>query len=259
MQRQSQQRQEQNQQQAAAAVVDGRAPAAAQAPASSSGRARRTGHAREAENSADSELMKEQFSRNTLFFGDKGQAKVRGSFVVVIGLGGVGSHAAHMLARSGVERLRLVDFDNVTLSSLNRHAVATRDDVGRSKVAVCAERFGDFAPRCQVEVVPCLFNAELADELLAGSPDFVIDAIDDVPTKADLLQACERLGLRAVSCLGAGAKSDPTKLLIGDLSDAMRDPLASKLRYILRQRLKRTMGKGVCLCTCERASDVLLR
>jgi len=191
---------------------------------------------------ADSELMREQFSRNTLFFGEEGQAGVRGAFVIVVGLGGVGSHAAHMLARSGVERLRLIDFDNVTLSSLNRHAVAIRADVGRPKVTACAEHFRAFAPRCRVEAVAQLFKAELADELLAGAPAYVVDAIDDVPTKADLLEACARLGLRAVSCLGAGAKADPTRILIGGLSDAMRDPLAAKLRYILRYRLKRKLG-----------------
>ena len=78
--------------------------------------------------------MEEQLSRNTLFFGQRGQGQLKDAFVVVVGLGGVGSHCAHMLARSGVGRLRLVDFDQVSLSSLNRHAVATHADVGRPKV-----------------------------------------------------------------------------------------------------------------------------
>ena len=89
---------------------------------------------------ADQELMKEQLSRNTLFFGERGQQKLAGAFVVVVGLGGVGSHCAHMLARSGIGRLRLVDFDQVSLSSLNRHAVATHADVGRPKASSLARQ-----------------------------------------------------------------------------------------------------------------------
>jgi hypothetical protein len=87
--------------------------------------------AKSAQQRKDDVLITEQLSRNTMFYGEENQQNVANAFVIVVGLGGVGSHAAHMLARSGVGKLRLVDFDQVTLSSLNRHAVATRDDVGR--------------------------------------------------------------------------------------------------------------------------------
>jgi len=171
-----------------------------------------------------------------MFYGEANQKQVESAFVIVVGLGGVGSHAAHMLARSGVGRLRLVDFDQVTLSSLNRHAVATRDDVGRPKVTVCKERFADFNPVCDVEAVPSMFTAADADALLAGNPTYVVDCIDDISTKADLLQACQRLKLPVISALGAGGKVDPTRILIGHLADAVKDPLACKLRYELRIR-----------------------
>lgn len=118
------------------------------------------------------ELLDEQLSRIASFFGPEGLAAVRGAFVVVVGVGGVGSHAAHMLARSGVGRLRLVDFDNVTLSSLNRHAVATRADVGTPKVAAMRRHLQQIVPDCQVEALPVMFEASCADELLEGAAGF---------------------------------------------------------------------------------------
>eukprot|EP00035_Acanthoeca_spectabilis_P007954 m.146656 g.146656 ORF g.146656 m.146656 type:complete len:488 (-) comp14154_c1_seq1:51-1514(-) len=171
-----------------------------------------------------------------LFFGPEGQRRIREAFVVVVGLGGVGSHAAHMLARAGVGRLRLIDFDNVTLSSLNRHAVATRADVGRPKVRVCATHFAGIAPFCAVEALDVMFEAAATERLLDGQPLFVVDAIDDVKTKADLLEGCTARGIPVISALGAGSKVDPTRIIIGDLMDTVNDPLALKLRWELRTR-----------------------
>lgn len=117
---------------------------------------------------AEKELNAEQLSRIHAFFGEKGFKDITGAFVVVVGLGGVGSHAAHMLARSGVGKLRLIDFDNVTLSSLNRHAVATRADVGTAKVAAMKKHLREIVPQCEVEDVALMFEADSADELLSG-------------------------------------------------------------------------------------------
>ncbi|KAL3903325.1 MAG: hypothetical protein SGPRY_011724, partial [Prymnesium sp.] len=111
--------------------------------------------------------------------------------VVVVGLGGVGSHAAQLLLRGGARRLRLVDFDQVTLSSLNRHATATRRDVGTSKAVALRDQLLRVDPEAEVEACTQLFSAEFAESLLAGSPALVIDAIDDLTTKAELLQACK--------------------------------------------------------------------
>lgn len=117
---------------------------------------------------AERELNAEQLSRIHAFFGEKGFKDIADAFVVVVGLGGVGSHAAHMLARSGVGKLRLIDFDNVTLSSLNRHAVATRADVGTAKVAAMKKHLREIVPQCEVEDVALMFEANSADELLSG-------------------------------------------------------------------------------------------
>lgn len=117
----------------------------------------------------EQELAEEQLSRIKSFFGEDGLAAIRGAFVVVVGVGGVGSHAAHLLARSGVGKLRLVDFDNVTLSSLNRHAVATRADVGTPKVTAMKRHLQQTVPGCEIEDLPVMFAADCADELLEGA------------------------------------------------------------------------------------------
>jgi tRNA A37 threonylcarbamoyladenosine dehydratase len=153
----------------------------------------------------------------------------------VVGLGGVGSHAANMLVRSGVTHIRLVDFDQVTLSSLNRHAMATLPDVGTPKVEAMRKYFEKLIPWCKVEAIPQMFKAESAAELLSGNPDYVLDCIDDVSTKAELIAYCVKNNIPVITSTGAGAKADPTKLRIGRLSDCIKDPLAAKIKWKLKK------------------------
>lgn len=186
-------------------------------------------------------LRQEQLSRHVLYFGTEGMKKLGNSRVIVVGLGGVGSHAAHMLARAGVSHLRIIDFDQVTLSSLNRHACATLQHVGTPK-ATCLQHFlQQICPdpeQLHVEAIVQMYTAdEQGKALLDGDWDVVIDAIDDVPTKAALLAHCVERGIRVISCMGAGGKSDVTRLHISDLRTASRDPLASKLRQSLKRAL----------------------
>lgn len=114
-------------------------------------------------------IEEEVFSRVQSFFGEDAFRRLRGSFVVVVGIGGVGSHAIHMLVRSGVKRIRIIDFDQVSLSSLNRHAVATMADVGHSKAAVMRDRLLEIVPDAEIEAIESLFCFEEADRLLAGA------------------------------------------------------------------------------------------
>ena len=191
-------------------------------------------------------LREEQLSRSRAFFAaitGRGKssrstsgpiAGIETAFVVVVGVGGVGSHAAAALARSGVARLRLIDYDFVSLSSLNRHATACRSDVGTPKTLALASALKRIVPWCEIECVQRVFNANAAAELLAGSPDYILDCIDDVDTKAALLVACAQRGLRVVSSLGAGGRADPTRIHVGDLGDVTADPLATALRKALR-------------------------
>ncbi|KAI0372425.1 ubiquitin-protein ligase molybdopterin-converting factor [Pilatotrama ljubarskyi] len=181
----------------------------------------------------DEELIREQLARNYAFFGEEGMAKIRKSSVVVVGCGGVGSWAAVMLARSGISKIRLVDFDQVTLSSLNRHATATLSDVGTPKVK-CIERVLKQISRV-VEVEACIdiWRKESGGDLLAGA-DWVIDAIDNITTKVDLLKYCHENNIKVFSSMGSGAKCDPTRVQISDISLTLYDPLARSVRRRLR-------------------------
>lgn len=193
------------------------------------------------------EVLEEHFTRNIQFFGRDGQHHVASAFVVIVGLGGVGSHAAALLLRSGVSRLRLIDFDQVSLSSLNRHAVATRSDVGLPKATVLERHFKAIVPEAQVDAVVAMYTEEAEEQLLAGRPDYVIDAIDNIDTKVALLAACKKRGIRVVSCAGAGAKADPTRIRITDVSQSSADPLARSVRHKLRKRHGITAGIDVVL------------
>ncbi|WFD20547.1 hypothetical protein MCAP1_002794 [Malassezia caprae] len=182
----------------------------------------------------DESLVREQLSRNYAFFGEEGMQHVRESFVIVVGAGGVGSWAALMLLRAGVGRLRLIDFDQVSLSSLNRHACATLADVGRPKVVCCQQFFAKIAPWAHVEACVRLFRAEDADELLHGHPTYIVDAIDNLDTKVELLKYCAEHNLRVFASMGAGAKADPSRIQISDISTTAEDPLARVVRRELR-------------------------
>ncbi|KAL3151503.1 hypothetical protein ABBQ38_012502 [Trebouxia sp. C0009 RCD-2024] len=181
------------------------------------------------------EVLSEQFTRNVQFFGQNGQLNIANAFVVVIGLGGVGSHAAHMLLRSGVGKLRLVDFDQVSVSSLNRHAVATREDVGMSKAQCLKDHFHQILPEADIEAVNAMYTEAAEEQLLGGSPDFVLDAIDNIDTKVELLAACHRRGLPVLSSAGAGSRADPTRLRIADIAECSSDKLSRSVRYRLRR------------------------
>eukprot|EP00257_Ricinus_communis_P011164 XP_002531933.2 tRNA threonylcarbamoyladenosine dehydratase [Ricinus communis] len=181
------------------------------------------------------EIVAEHLTRNIQFFGLESQRKVTASYVVVIGLGGVGSHAASMLLRSGIGRLLLVDFDQVSLSSLNRHAVATRADVGIPKAECLKKHFSTIFPECHIEAKVLLYDASSEEEILSGNPDFVLDCIDNIDTKVALLAACMRRGLKVLSATGAGARADPTRIRVADLKESTNDPLSRSVRHRLRK------------------------
>jgi tRNA threonylcarbamoyladenosine dehydratase len=181
------------------------------------------------------EIRSELFARVQAFFGDDGLKRLENSFVIIVGLGGVGSHCAHMLVRSGVGKVRLIDFDQVTLSSLNRHAVATLEDVGISKAVAMQRRLQSIVPWCQIEAVTTMFRAEVASTLISDKPDIVIDCIDDVNTKAELIAYCVHHSIPVLTSMGAGAKADPTRLRIAPLTEVINDPLAQKIKWKLKK------------------------
>ncbi|KAF9161048.1 hypothetical protein DFQ27_002695 [Actinomortierella ambigua] len=183
----------------------------------------------------DEELIQEQLSRNIAFLGEEGVQKLRNSFVIVVGAGGVGSWAANMLIRSGVGKIRLIDFDQVTLSSLNRHATAVQADVGTPKVIAMKKAFRNIAPWVEVDARVELFQEDSAEELLSGNPDYVVDAIDNINTKIALLKYCYDHKIPCMSSMGAGAKADPSRVQISDISETFEDPLARAVRRRLKK------------------------
>ncbi|KAJ9602664.1 hypothetical protein H2200_012858 [Cladophialophora chaetospira] len=194
----------------------------------------------------DEELILEQLARNRVFLKDEGLATLRNSFVVVVGLGGVGSHCVAALARSGVSRIRVVDFDQVTLSSLNRHALATLADVGSPKVHCVRKRLEQICPWVRIDERNELMGSQSTEGLLAKwdyeiqdgeeekEVDWVVDAIDNIDSKVALLQYCALHGIKVISAMGAGCKSDPTRIQIGDISTSVEDPLSKATRRRLR-------------------------
>lgn len=150
-----------------------------------------------------------------------------------MGCGGVGSHCAAALARSGASYIRLIDFDQVSLSSLNRHAVATLSDVGTPKVHCLRRRLQAITPWVDFDCQNELFNIEAAERLLDGA-EFVVDAIDNIGSKVDLLAYCHKRSIPMISSMGAGCKSDPTRIFVGDISSSTEDPLSRSTRRRLR-------------------------
>ncbi|KAL5443579.1 hypothetical protein PMIN07_001139 [Paraphaeosphaeria minitans] len=187
----------------------------------------------------DNDIILEQLARNRVFLTDAGLAKLRSAFIIVVGCGGVGSHTTAALVRSGCSNLRLIDFDQVTLSSLNRHAVATLADVGTPKVHCLRRRLEQITPWTHFDCRNELFGeasaaTQLAPDANGQVPTFVIDAIDNIESKVALLAYCHKNGLPVISSMGAGCKSDPTRLFIGDISASTDDPLSKSTRRRLR-------------------------
>ncbi|RKP38054.1 hypothetical protein BJ085DRAFT_19778 [Dimargaris cristalligena] len=184
-------------------------------------------------------LVREQLARNIAFLGEDGVARLRRARVVVVGAGGVGSWATVMLARSGVEYIRVIDFDQVTLSSLNRHAVATLADVGTPKVVALKNRLAQVTPQVTIDARVTLFDKSSAPTLLEGGDrgpiDMVLDCIDHIDTKLELLHYCHTHQLPVISAMGAGAKCDPSRVQISDISETFEDPLARAVRRSLKK------------------------
>jgi len=181
------------------------------------------------------EIANEQLARNIAFLGYAKLQMVRKSFVIIVGLGGVGSHAATMLVRNGVGKIRFIDFDQVTVSSLNRHSNATREDVGLPKTQVLKNFLLKVAPFCEIETREAMFTGESAADLLDGNPDYVLDCIDNIDTKVALLRFCHEKKIKVMCSMGAGAKGDPSRLLVADLSLTSADPLSRAVRRGLKK------------------------
>lgn len=175
-------------------------------------------------------------TRTRMMLGDDGVDRLHQAVVAVFGVGGVGSFAVEALARAGVGKLLLCDSETVAPSNINRQLVAYQNTVGRLKVEVAKERIASINPDCVVETFPFFFGEETLERFPFACCDYVIDAIDSVPSKLLLIETCARQNIPMISCMGAGNKLDPTRFRVGDIYQTSVCPLAKAIRTQCRKR-----------------------
>lgn len=176
------------------------------------------------------------FSRTEMLIGPAAMENLAASHVMVFGIGGVGSFAVEALVRAGVGSLTLVDDDCVCMTNINRQLLATTRTIGRPKVEVMQERILEINPQVRVEAIQKFYLPENAEEFFAAECDYIIDAIDTVTAKIDLIVRAQSKGVRVISCMGAGNKMDPTRFEVADIFKTSVCPLAKVMRYELRAR-----------------------
>lgn len=181
--------------------------------------------------------MNEEFSREIRIIGDASFARLSESSVVLFGVGGVGSYTAESLARAGIGTLTLIDSDVVDISNINRQLIALHSTIGRSKVEVAAERIHDINPLCQVNALRQFMTADnVASVLEPISPDYVVDAIDNVTAKLAIASYCCQHNIPLISAMGTGNKLDPARFEITDISNTSVCPLCKVMRKECKNR-----------------------
>lgn len=180
--------------------------------------------------------MLNQFSRTQLLLGEEAMDRLGASKVAVFGIGGVGGYVVEALVRSGVRSFVLVDDDKVCLTNLNRQIIATRKTVGKYKAEVMRDRILEINPDADVEVYKCFYLPENAGDFDFGTYDYVVDAVDTVTAKLELIMRAKEADVPIISCMGAGNKLDPTKFEVTDIYKTAMCPLAKVMRRELKKR-----------------------
>jgi len=186
---------------------------------------KKAGHAR---------VMGKSFTtRNELLIGSEGQKRLHDSHVMVFGSGGVGASVIEALVRAGLGRLSVVDFDRVEVTNLNRQLIATTETIGQLKVDAVRNRLLSINPNLKLFTYPIFYKS--SDDVSLDGVDIVVDAIDSVPSKLKLMQACEQANIPLIMALGTGRKLDPTQLIVTTLYKTEMDPLAKKMRILAKK------------------------
>ncbi|MEE1114253.1 MAG: tRNA threonylcarbamoyladenosine dehydratase [Eubacterium sp.] len=180
--------------------------------------------------------MLNQFSRTQLLLGADNMEKLAASRVAIFGIGGVGGYVVEALVRSGVGAIDLIDDDKVCLTNLNRQLIATRKTVGKYKVDVMEDRVREINPNCQVIKHKCFYLPETADQFDFTQYAYVIDCVDTVTAKIDIIMQAKKAGVPVISCMGAGNKLDPSKFEVADIYRTEMDPLAKVMRHEMKKR-----------------------
>ena len=189
-----------------------------------------------------------EHSRTAALIGTEGFFNLQRASVAVFGIGGVGGHLAEALARAGVGRIHLIDRDVVSLSNINRQAVALHSTVGLPKAEVMARRIKDINPACEVTASVCFYLPENAESFDLTAYDFVADCVDTVAAKIELAVRCDEVGTPLIAAMGAGNKLHPEAFRISDISKTETDPLARVMR---RELKKRGVKKLLCVWSDE--------
>ena len=180
--------------------------------------------------------MSDQFIRTRLLVGDGPLERLKRARVAVFGVGGVGGYAVEALARSGIGALHLYDDDTVSESNLNRQIAALHSTLGQPKAEVMARRVQDINPDCQVKAVQLFYLPQTASQVDLSQYDYVVDCIDTVAAKLELVTRCNALQAKIISAMGTGNKFDPSALVVTDISKTQGCPLARTMRKELRRR-----------------------
>lgn len=199
--------------------------------------------------------MLDQFARTELLLGKDAVEHLSHCRVAVFGIGGVGGYVCEALARSGVGSLDLIDNDKVCLSNINRQIIATMKTVGEYKTRVMKNRILDINPEAVVNTYECFFLPETAADFPFDQYDYVVDAIDTVTAKIELVMQCRKAGVPIISSMGAGNKLDPTQFRVADIYKTKMDPLAKVMRRELKKRgvtkLKVVYSEEEPICPAE--------
>ena len=180
--------------------------------------------------------MKEQFERTSLLVGEEAISKLNNSKVLIFGVGGVGGYVAEALARTGVGSITIVDKDTVSESNINRQIIALHSTVGRDKVDVLKERMLDINPELQVDARKCFFLPDNSNEFDFAQYDYIVDAVDTVTAKLQIIVQAKEAGVPVISAMGAGNKVHPELFEIADIYKTEMCPLAKVMRRELKER-----------------------
>ena len=206
--------------------------------------------------------MKKQFERTARLIGTEGVECLQQAHVLLFGVGGVGGYVAEALARSGVGAFTLVDNDTVAESNLNRQIIATYDTIGREKTEVMKERILSINPEAKVEVRNCFFLPECADSFDFSQYSYIVDAVDTITAKIEIIMRAKAVGVPVISSMGTGNKLNPAGLMVADLKQTSVCPLAKVMRRELKKRgiehVKVVYSKEEALTPIEE-NDVMLQ
>lgn len=198
-----------------------------------------------------------RFGRTEMLLGPEAMERLASAHAVVVGLGAVGGYAVEGLARVGVGRLTLVDFDVLRVSNINRQLCALDSTMGQSKASVACRRVKDINPRCVVEPLELFAHEDTAGQILDGPPGLVVDAIDALLPKRVLIRETVRRGIPIVSSMGAAMRLDPTAVRVGPLSRTEACPMARRLRRTLRDDID--VNRVLCVYSVEPVRPGLTR